>query len=159
MVALLLTMLSAAPLAAVTLTAPVAAPVSPRVAQGGLRARLDLGGLLAASWYVAPSRSRIDAALDNAKGSLRGHAIFDGNALLLATPVVGPWVLAGQQRSLDGGDRALLVTSGVLQLVGLSLGALWLASDDDGPKAEGPVLTVSPIAGGRLGLSVKLTGF
>lgn len=141
-------------------------PSAPRVsvkreARRALETKLDLGGLLSASWYVAPARSQIQAAWETTKGSLLGAGQLDGQALLLATPVVGPWMVAQRDGSLDGADRALLLTSGALQLLGLSVGA-WRLAQEPGPGVSsadcGPVLSVSPIAGGRLGLSVQLTG-
>lgn len=142
---------------------PAAPPAAvKRESRRALETKLDLGGLLGASWYVAPARTQIQAAWENAKGSLLGDGALDGQALLLATPVVGPWMVAQRDGSLDGADRALLVTSGALQLLGLSVGA-WRLAQEDGPAVSsserGPVLSVSPIAGGRLGLSVQLTGF
>jgi hypothetical protein len=132
-----------------------------REARCALETKLDLGGLLGASWYVAPARSQIQAAWENAKGTLLGEGPLDGQTLLLAAPVVGPWMVAQRDGSLDGADRALLVTSGALQLLGLSLGA-WRLAQDQAPSVSsadrGPVLSVSPVAGGRLGLSVQLTG-
>lgn len=131
-----------------------------RTTRSALETKLDVGGLLGASWYVAPGRSQIEAAWLNAKGSLFGAAPLDGEALLLAAPVIGPWMVAHRDPQLDLGDRALLVTSGALQLLGLSVSAWRLANDEGGVAAEsGPTLSLSPIAGGRLGLSVRLTGF
>lgn len=144
-------------------------PLTPREAPAAtvstsrrpMETKLDVGGLLGASWYVAPARSQIEAAWVNAKGSLFGTAPLDGEALLLAAPVIGPWMVAHRDVQLDLGDRALLVTSGALQLLGLSVSAWRLATEEGGgvTGAQGPVLSLSPIAGGRLGLSVRLTGF
>lgn len=126
-----------------------------------LQAKLDVGGLLGASWYVAPGRSQIEAAWVNAKGSLFGTSPLDGEALLLAAPVIGPWMVAHRDGQLDLGDRAMLLTSGALQLLGVSVSVWRLAMEEGGGVGTeaGPVLSLSPIAGGRLGVSVRLTGF
>ncbi len=122
------------------------------VRTGVLRARVDFVGLITSSWYVPQSRTHIEAALH----SLRKETL-DGEGVLLATPVFGPWMTAGQGGTLTGGDRALLYTTGVMQLVGLSLGAMNLLKKP-GPVTTGPVLSVSPIAAGRIGLSIRITG-
>lgn len=77
---------------------------------------------------------------------------------LLATPAVGPLLLAAREGPWRVEDRALLISSGLLQLIGLWVGVTSLASGERA-AAHGKVLSFSPIAGGRLGLSVKLTGF
>ncbi len=119
---------------------------------GVLRTRVDFVGLITSSWYVPQSRTNIEAALD----SLRRDTL-NGEGVLLATPVFGPWMTAGQE-TLTGPDRALLYTTGVLQLVGLSLGAMHLFAPH-APARMGPVLSISPIAAGRVGLSVRIVGF
>ena len=119
---------------------------------GVLRTRVDFVGMISSSWYVPQSRTNIEAALH----SLRRDTL-NGEGMLLATPVFGPWMTAGAGGTLTGADRALLYTTGVLQLVGLSLGAMHLF-ETHGPARTGPVLSISPIAAGRIGLSIRITG-
>lgn len=156
MVVVLATVLSALP--AVSFAPEVAPPPNVRVAAGGFQVRLDLAGLVGASWFVPQGRARIEAVLLNARGSLRGEHPLDFDGVLLAAPGVGPLLLAAREGPLGAEERALLIASGALQLVGLSLGATALASGE-GLAPRGPVLSFSPIAGGRLGLSLRLTGF
>lgn len=139
-------------------TPTVAPPPEVTARSAKLRAKVDVVGMIFSYWYVPQSRTHIEAALNNAKGSFLDQNTLNGEGLLMATPVVGPWLAAGED-SLDGGDRALLYTSGILQLVGLSLGAMRLFQPNEGPVAKGPVLSVSPITAGRLGLSVRIVGF
>lgn len=140
----------------VLLLAATLLAASPRGSTTTLRAQLDVGGLVGASWYVPAGRERVESALTNVRGAVFGPGTLDAFALAYALPVMGPWLTA--QHVDDWQDRALLATSGVLQLIGLTVGATrWLA---DAPEHDaGPLLSVSPIAGGRLGLSVRLTGF
>ncbi len=131
-------------------------PVTP-APRATLRAQLDVTGLVGASWYVPAGRARIESAWDSMRGALFGPGSLDGLALAYALPVMGPFLAA---QHVDGWqDRALLATSGVLQLIGLTVGARRWLSDEPAARDAGPVLSVSPIAGGRLGLSVRLTGF
>ena len=127
-------------------------PPKPTVRTGVLRARVDFVGLITSSWYVPQSRAHIEAALHSL-----GRDKLGGEGVMLAAPVLGPWMTAGQAGTLTGGDRALLYTTGVLQLAGLSLGAMRLL-EKPGPLTTGPVLSVSPIAAGRIGLSIRITG-
>lgn len=126
---------------------------------GMLRTRIDFGGMILTYWYVPETRSHIEAALDNARGSLVGEQMIDGFALLKALPVAGPWAASLQEKPMAVEERALLFVTGVLQLAGLSLGAMQLAEFSEGPKAKGPVLSISPISAGCLGISVKLVGY
>lgn len=153
MVLLLATLLGAAP-ALKDDTSP-----TPPARTVALRTRIDFGGLIISYWYVPESRVNIEAALDNARGSLLGSEILDGHALLKAVPVAGPWTAALQEGSMAIEERALLCVTGVLQLAGLWLGARQLFDPAEGAKPRGPVLSLSPIAAGRLGISVKLVGY
>ncbi len=128
------------------------------LAAAPLGAQIDAGGLISSSWYVPQTRTRIDAALDNARISLRGEAVLDGEGLVLAMPVMGPWLLAGEN-GIGGGDRALLIATGLMQLAGLTVGILQLTGADTAGSAQAPVLSFSPIVGDQLGLSVKLGNF
>ncbi len=158
MVIVLATLLSAAPLAAASFPPEVVPARTQRVPAAAFRVRLDVGGLLGASWFVPQGRARIEAALANAGGSLRGESTFDSQGFFLATPGVGPLLLATREGPLGSEERALLIASGALQFLGMTLGASALASGESAlPK--GPVLSFSPIAGGRLGFAMRLSGF
>ncbi|MDP2269512.1 MAG: hypothetical protein Q8K32_02200 [Archangium sp.] len=145
MFAVLATLLAASPM--------TGKPPEATVRTGVLRARVDFVGLITSSWYVPQSRINIEAALHSLS-----RDTLSGEGVLLAAPVFGPWMTAGQSGPLTGGDRALLYTTGILQLVGLSLGAMHLF-EKPGPRTTGPVLSVSPISAGRIGLSVRIVGF
>lgn len=139
---------------------PVEVPRIKQTRSARLVSRLDLGGLLGASWFVPSARQQMEATLWSARDALRGEARFEVQRLVVGVPVVGPWVLASDP-TLGGFDRGLLITSGVLQLVGFSVGLARLVETEASTPtaASGPVLTFSPISAGRLGLSVKLAGF
>lgn len=124
-----------------------------------LQTRVDFGGMIISYWYVPETRAHIEAALDNAKGTFLGTEILDGHALMKAVPVLGPWASAMKEEAMAIEDRALLCVTGLLQLVGLSVGAMQLFEPASAKKPKGPVLSVSPIAFGHLGLSVKLVGY
>lgn len=122
-----------------------------------VRTQLDVGGMLGATWYVPQSRVHLEAALTQARGLLRGEDL-DGLTLAYSAPLVGAFLVARDTEDLL--DRALLITSGLLQGVGLGVGAARLFADDErGVVETGPVVSFSPIAAGRLGLSVRITGF
>ena len=132
-------------------------PTTP-VVRTTLRAQVDVGGMLGSSWYVTTLRGHLENALTQAKGLLLDGRDFDALSLAYAAPMVGPLLAARQ--SDDPFESALLVTSGVLQTVGLGLGAAQLFGDTEhGVVERGPVVSFSPIAAGRLGLSVRITGF
>lgn len=121
-----------------------------------LRLQVDLGGLVNAAWYVPAGRVHLEAALWLSRDAVFRGAQLDFYTLALAMPMLGPWLAAPQVD--DPLDRAMLVTSGVLQTIGVGLAAARLFSGPgDGVVEVGPVLRFSPIAGGRLGLSVRLT--
>ena len=122
-----------------------------------VRTQLDVGGMLGATWYVPQSRVHLEAALHQARGLFDGGEL-NGVTLAYAAPVVGALLVARDTE--DPLDRALLVTSGVLQGMGLGIGAARLfADEEEGVVETGPVLSISPIAAGRLGLSLRITGF
>lgn len=135
----------------------------PRIVQirsARLVSRLDIGGLLGASWFVPAARQQMEATLWSARDALARDTRFHVQSLLVGVPVVGPWMLASDPTH-GAADRGLLIASGVLQLVGFSVGLARLAQNEDGTSVAGvgPVLTFSPISAGRLGLCVKLVGF
>lgn len=150
---ILATLLSAAPLETASVPAASEAPRRP-----ALQVQLDFAGFVVSSWFVPESRSQIEAALANARGSLLGEENLDGRGLLRVAPVIGPWLIASRD-PVSASDKAFLITAGFLQLVGLSVGALRLSSPGLSlPRAEGPVLSISPLVGGSLGLSLKIRG-
>ncbi len=153
MVCLLATLLmSAAPVMKDT-AAPPARTVT-------LRTKLDFGGMILSYWYVPSTRARIEAAIDNAMGTLRGDDYLDTQALFQAMPVVGPWAAAAKVGPMSVEERTLLCATGVLQLLGLSLGVMRLFEPiEPMGKQKGPVLSISPISGGQLGISMRITGY
>jgi hypothetical protein len=153
MVCLLVTILSAAP---VTSDTPPSTGPARTVT---LRTKVDFGGMILSYWYVPSTRARIEAAIDNAMGSLRGDDFLDGGALFQAMPVVGPWAAAMKEGPMTVNERALLCATGVLQLVGLTLGVKRLFEPIELTRPKGPVLSISPIASGQLGISVRIVGY
>lgn len=122
-----------------------------------LSAQLDVSGMLASGWYVPQTHEQMMLALNGARDSLLGTQLMRFDPVLNSTPVVGAWVMAADAR---GYDQAMLITSGALQLMGMLVGLKRLLFDDAAfAKPVGPQLTVSPIVGGQLGLSVRLTNF
>lgn len=108
---------------------------------------------MGSGWYVPQTRRQMMLALD----SLRGTEALRFDPVLNSTPVVGAWVMAANAR---GYDQAMLITSGALQLMGVLVGLKRLLLDEHGfERPVGPQLTISPIVGGQLGLSVRLTNF
>lgn len=91
-----------------------------------VRTQLDVGGMLGATWYVPQSRVHLEAALTQARGLLRGEDL-DGLTLAYSAPLVGALLVARDTEDLL--DRALLITSGLLQGVGLGVGAARLFAD------------------------------
>jgi|GEM_PF-5420031 hypothetical protein len=124
------------------------------VTRTSVRAELDVGGLVGASWYVPAGRERIEAA----RLAFFSDAPAELSTYAYALPVVGPMMTT---RLIDDGvDRALLITTSLLQTLGLTMGAAWLFQDRDSNVIEaGPLISISPIAAGRLGLSLRVTGF
>ena len=60
-----------------------------------------------------------------------------------------------------GEDRAMLITTAALQLLGttVALKRLFLESGSNSPPANEPQITFSPIVNGQLGIAVRVTGF
>lgn len=140
--------------------APVTKETSPPPARTvTLRTRIDFGGMIISYWYVPETRAQIEAAIDNAAGSLLGDEYLDTQALLRAAPVIGPWLAAARDVPMTVEERTLLCVTGVLQLAGLTLGVMRLFEPMEFGRPRGPVLSVSPIASGRLGISFRITGY
>lgn len=127
-----------------------------------LRFELDLGGLLRASWFLPAGERSLDAARDAGLAFLLHGRPLEADTVVLAMPVVGPLVTATRGSDLLSMERPLLVASGLLQALGVGVAALRLHhrlyGASEAPDGA-PVLSLSPIAAGHLGLSVKLTGF
>lgn len=123
-----------------------------------VRAQVDVGDMLVASWYVPASRLHLEMAIQKARGLLAGSRELDGRTLAYAAPIVGPWLAT--RDPMGPFDRLMLLTSGVLQSIGLGVAAARLFSEPEtGVVETGPVVVFSPIAWGSLGLSVRITGF
>jgi hypothetical protein len=122
-----------------------------------VRAELDVGGLVGAAWYVPASRERMQVALEHTKGVAFGDEHLESLKLAYALPMIGPWMTS--PLADDRIDSALLITTGILQTLGVGLAAAELFKTEDSVVEAGPLISFSPIAGGRLGLSVRVTGF
>lgn len=141
-----------------TLLASTPAAPAP-VVRTGVQWQLDVGGLLGSAWYVPESRVHLEAALDASRGLWRTTTGVDAMAFAYASPVVGSF-LAASDASSDF-VRAMLVTSGLLQGLGLTV-LTWRLLADAPPSnlvQAGPTVSLSPIAAGGLGLSLRLTGW
>lgn len=139
---------------ALALATALASSPTPTVS---LSAQLDVGGLLGSGWYVPQTREQMLLALNGARDGLLGTPLMRFDPVLNSTPVVGAWAMAVTAR---GYDQAMLITSGALQLMGVLVALKRLLLDENGfARPVGPQLTFSPIVGGQLGLSVRLTNF
>ncbi|MFO0599152.1 MAG: hypothetical protein U0228_27835 [Myxococcaceae bacterium] len=135
------------------LTVLAASPVqtpSPRV-------RIDAGAMLGASWDAAQTRVHLVDALNSARDSVLTTRSFDYGLVLNTIPVVGPFRIA---ESTVGFERAVVLTAGMFQALGLVTG-LVRALTDDFPQddVQEPKILVAPLVNGQLGLSVRVTGF
>ncbi|MFT3709107.1 MAG: hypothetical protein QM817_15790 [Archangium sp.] len=131
---------------------------APSTSHTELRMRLDVGGLVGASWYVPQTRRSLLLALDNAKGSFFGPETIQLSTTVNAVPIVGPLLMLN---GAAGEDRAMLITTAALQLLGttVALKRLVLETGVNDKPHSGPELTFSPIVAGQLGFAVRLTGF
>lgn len=131
-------------------------PSAPVLVRSGVRTQLDVGAMMGATWFVSTGRAQLTSAMEVTRKSFFETWQMDPNLVAQATPVVGPCVMAAG--TADAVERALLLASGGLQAMGLSVQMLRLMSPDDARIAEeGPMLKISPIAAGHLGLSVRLS--
>ncbi len=162
---MLLTVLTAALL----LGAPLDAP---REVAPGFSWRLSAGGFLGSVWAAPSFRDNVEKLKTEQLDTWRnGVQVFDSAYLVYATPVLGPWLtlIRGGQQARD--DMWMLITSGVLQGVGITTLAYRafaqrsvppppaVSRDYAKPQSEGLVLDISPYVAGRLGLSLTLTGW
>ncbi|MBK7857423.1 MAG: hypothetical protein IPJ65_02120 [Archangiaceae bacterium] len=142
------------------------APVdAPRRTAPKLSWRLSVGSFLGSVWAAPSFRQNVEAFKTEQLSWLENHnSVLDSPYLIYAAPVFGPWMtlIRGGQQARD--DLWLLVTSGVLQGVGITALAYRLFSQGstgtaNGSADEGLVLDLSPYVAGRLGISVSLSGF
>jgi hypothetical protein len=131
---------------------------APSTGHTELQMRLDVGGLVGASWYVPQTRRTLLLALDNAKGSFFGDESIQLSTTAQAVPILGPLLMLN---GAAGEDRAMLITTAALQMLGtgVALKRLFLETGVNTQKPTGPELTFSPIVAGQLGFAVRLTGF
>jgi hypothetical protein len=125
-----------------------------------IEARLDVGGMVGAAWYLPQTKQQMMFALENARGSFFGNEPLALEAMVNSMPVVGPWVMATEA---NGFDRAMLVTTGAIQLLGTAVALKRLILDEHtgefGAKPLGPQITISPIVAGQIGLGLRITNF
>ena len=141
---------------------PPATEVRLKATPAAVHFELDLGGFLRASWFLPSGERSLDAARDAGLAFLLHGRTLEADVVLLAMPVVGPLMTAARGNDLLAMERPLLVTSGLLQAVGVGVAALRLHHRFYGPPevSDGaPVISLSPIAAGHLGLSLRITGF
>jgi hypothetical protein len=107
---------------------------------------------------VPQTRRSLLLAIDNAKGTFLGDENVSFSTAANAVPIVGPLLMLGDAA---GEDRAMLITTAALQMLGtgVALKRLLLESGADAAAPTGPELTFSPIVAGQLGFAVRLTGF
>jgi hypothetical protein len=138
------------------LTVLAAAPMQTQT----IEARLDVGGMVGAAWYVPQTKQQMMFALNNARGSFFGNEPLAFDAMVNSMPVVGPWMMASD---VNGFDRAMLVTTGAIQLLGTAVALKRLILDEStgefGAKPVGPQITISPIVAGQLGIGLRITNF
>jgi hypothetical protein len=145
---------------------------APRRAGPKLTWRLSIGSFLGSVWAAPSFREKVEAFKGEQLNWLENHnSVFDSQYLVYAAPVLGPWMtlIRGGTQARD--DMWMLVTSGILQGVGITTLAYRMftqrvaplpgaASSQSLPASdEGLVLDISPYVAGRLGLSITLSGF
>ena len=143
-------------LLATTLLAAAPAPVV--VTRAELRWQLDAGGMVGSVWYLPETRAHLEDALAESRGLWRTTTGIDARTFAYAAPVVGSFLAATDANNAL--TRGLLMTSGVLQALGLAVFSYrWFIESPSPIVHTGPTLSVSPLAAGGLGLSVRLTGW
>ncbi|MBL8951616.1 MAG: hypothetical protein JNK82_12615 [Myxococcaceae bacterium] len=147
---MLLTLLTTAMLA----SAPVDAPK--------FSWRLSVGSFIGSAWAAPSFRQNVERLQTEQLATWRtGVQVFDSPYLVYATPVLGPWLtlIRGGEQARD--DMWLLLTSGVLQGIGITALAyrVIVGGESSDSKNDGLVLDISPYVAGRLGLSLTLTGW
>ena len=138
----------------------------PNRAEARFTWRLSVGSFLGSVWAAPSFRDNVERfKVEQLEGLRAGGtgAVFDSQYLIYTAPVLGPWLtlIRGGQQARE--DMWMLVTSGVLQAVGITA-LTWRvlnlpAGSSAGTGSEGLVLDVSPYVAGRLGLALTLTGW
>jgi len=160
-------------LTALTTAMLLGAPLdAPRKLFPGFSWRLSAGGFLGSVWAAPSYRDKVERFKTEQMEDWRnGVQVFDSAYLVYGTPVLGPWLtlIRGGQQARE--DMWMLITSGILQGVGittLAYRALTPGSPPPPPAVskehgraqdEGLMLDISPYVAGRLGLSLTLTGW
>ena len=146
-----------------TLATLTAAPVdAPRPSGPGFSWRLSVGSFIGSAWAAPSFRQNVERLQTEQLSTWRnGVQVFDSPYLVYAAPVLGPWLtlIRGGEQARD--DMWMLISSGVLQGVGITALAYRMFGGGTSKDAqpEGLVLDISPYVAGRLGLSLTLTGW
>lgn len=149
------------------------APVdAPRHTGTHLTWRLSIGSFLGSVWAAPSFRANVERLqVEQLSGPLGQTSVFDSQYLIYAAPVLGPWLTASRAGEQAHDDMWMLVTSGLLQGVGITTLAYRALTNRSapGPAVAAPgeprddrtqlVLDISPYVAGRLGLSIMLTGW
>lgn len=138
---------------------------APRQTGPRLTWRLSVGSFLGSVWAAPSYRANVERLKDEQLGAPIGQqSVFDSQYLVYGAPVLGPWLtlIRGGQQARE--DMWMLITSGILQGVGITTIAYralthGVAPPADAKAPQGLVLDVSPYVAGRLGLSLTLTGW
>lgn len=130
-------------------------PVRPRAK---VTFKLSAGSFIGSVWASPSYRSNLDRLTTD---TLAGESPFDSKYLVYSTPVLGPWVTVARGGYQQNNDMLLLVTSGMLQAIGISALTYELVSHANGTaksEDEGVQLSISPYVVGRLGIALTITG-
>ena len=146
---------------------------APRRSSPKLVWRLSVGSFLGSVWAAPSFRRNVEAfQSEQLSGPMGQTSVFDSQYLVYAAPVLGPWLtlIRGGQQARE--DMWMLITSGILQGVGITtvayraltqrpapLRAASASKDASARDDQQLVLDISPYVAGRLGLSVTLTGW
>jgi hypothetical protein len=137
---------------------------APRRISPGFSWRLSVGSFLGSVWAAPSFRDKVEKLKAEQLEDLQTHgSVFDSQYLVYAAPVLGPWLtlIRGGQQARE--DMWMLITSGVLQGIGITTLAYRALTPGTAPppsaSSEGVVLDISPYVAGRLGLALTLTGW
>ena len=122
-----------------------------------------MGAFIGSVWASPSFRASIDRYRGETFRMLETHgSLLDSDMLVMTAPVVGPWLMIARGQLQSNEDMWLLVTSGVLQAVGLTtLMYRWVTQRPviESAPPQGLELSIAPIVANRLGVSVTLSGF
>lgn len=127
--------------------------------------KLSIGSFLGSVWAAPAFREVVNAFKEEQILGLESHnSVFDSQYLIYAAPVLGPWMTLARGGQQAQQDMWLLITTGVLQGIGLSTLTYRMLTRRNAPAQQAPheaglVLDISPYVAGRLGLSISLTGW